>query len=148
MIAFALSSTPAILVAGPKYKGLSPSVHAPGNRECHGLCIASSYRLADLRDDCREARIVSRLHGNRTHADKRKAPAEAEKTEKLNGAFTPNATVMESAKSKSSTPLSNAAIRVYKPTIKSTPRRVSATVATHANPHAACVGTYQFSFAV
>jgi hypothetical protein len=45
MIAFALSSTTAVLAAGHKYKRASPSVHAPGKSRIYQACIAEQLQI-------------------------------------------------------------------------------------------------------
>jgi hypothetical protein len=75
--------------------------------------------------------LISRsaLHGCLSMPDSKKPAAAAENTEKSNGAFTPNATVIANAKPSSSTPLHSAVILVLKPTSNNSPSAASSILA-------------------
>lgn len=91
---------------------------------------------------------ASMLSGYLPQVANKNAPAEAEKTEKLRGAFRPSEKVIVSANSSSITPLSSAATRVKSPKTSAKPNKISANVAVHANTGSTAVGANQFSLPV
>src|SRR5437762_8678073 len=90
----------------------------------------------------------STLNGKSPHTPRSSAPPAAEKTEKLRGAFTPNATVIVRAKVVRRAPLSKATMRVFQPTTRRRPNSVSAAVAIIANAGIVAAGKNQLSVAV
>lgn len=78
----------------------------------------------------------------------RKAPADAENTEKLSGASIPSAKVIETANKSSSNPLRKATTRMYAPRMRPKPNKISAQVDAQARTGIARDGINQFSLAV
>jgi hypothetical protein len=68
------------------------------------------------------------LKGSSALVASRKAPAEAENTEKFNGAFMPKPMVIPSANANNISPLTTATLLVWKPTIRARPHAISASV--------------------
>src|SRR5262249_939201 len=96
---------------------------------------------------CR-ARHVSILRGASALVASRRAPAEAENTEKFNGALMPKPMVIPSANANNSSPLTTATLRVWKPTIRARPHATSASVTIQPSVGIQALGREGFSCAV
>jgi hypothetical protein len=90
----------------------------------------------------------STLNGYLAQVAKRKAPSAAEKTEKFRGALTPNASVIAIPNNTNRIPLDRAVMRVYHPTKRQSPSKVSAPVVGLARVGITAGGKNQLSFAV
>ena len=125
---------------------LPPPPHAPSyfdRRFPLARRILSSPVFRPLPGVSGEPRSVSKLQRYRPKAASKNAPAEAEKTEKSSGAFTPSENVIASAKSNSKIPLNSAAARVKHPNTSVRPNTVSTPDAAHAKAGTKAVGKNQ-----
>src|SRR5215813_5477941 len=93
-------------------------------------------------------RSASTLIGNAGQVAKSKLPPAAEKTEKLRGAFIPNASVIARPNVIRSIPLHNAVIRVCQPARRRRPSKISAQVARTASAGIIACGKNQLSWPV
>ena len=82
------------------------------------------------------------------HSDRRKAPPAAEKTEKFKGALTPNASAIVNPNATRRIPLNRAEGRVYQPTRRRSPNRISMPVEIIPNIGIILAGRYQLSVCV
>src|SRR5262249_30692062 len=122
-------------------------VTPPCDEKTSGESVAPGSRRDHI--SCRFFRSTSStLIGNSARSPRSSAPPAAENTEKLRGAFTPNATVIVRAKVVRRAPLSNATMRVCQPRTRRRPKRVSAAVEISANTGIVAAGKNQLSLAV